>query len=327
VARHRFHHLVVEARSALPADPLGRLLSQLPLAPPEAPVDLWLETRAASAGELAPRLEGEPVLVRGDQVARVGGGAVELCGPGSRFTVDALPLPRVIGLVQPEALASPAGLDALAEGAALLAFAVALRARGVFHLHAAGLVLVGERAVLVPALAGAGRSTLAVALVAAGAEFLGDADVFVVRRAGALRLLALPGAFRLAERAARAVRLEAHLEPGPAAADGTRHLDAQAVFPGQFRWEAPAPALILLPRLSGEPRSRLEPAGPAEALGQLLECSTLAAARGLPGGDGHLPLLGALADGARVLHAELGLDLLAEGAAVARRLVADLADA
>lgn len=121
--------------------------------------------------------------------------------------------------------------------------------------------------------------------------------------------------------------LAAALEAGPATLAGKRRLDAEAAFPGRFRWDAAAPAFVLLPRITGAAATTLAPAGPADALGLLLESSALVATRGLPGGEGHLPLLGALADGARVHHAELGLDLLADGPAVARRLVAELCDA
>lgn len=327
VPRHRFHHLVVETRSSLAFDPVARLLAPLPLAPPEAPADVRVETRAAAPGELAPRLDLPPAFVFGDLVLRLSSGTVELCWPGARFTVDALPLPRVVGLVDPAAATTPLLQHALAQVPALFALAAALRARGVFHLHAACLVLPGDRTLLVPALAGAGKSTLAASLVAAGAEYLGDDTVFAARRDGAVRLLALPRQFHLAPASARAVGLLDRLEAGHETLAGKRRLDAEGAFPGRFRWDAPAPTFILLPRITGGPETRLVPAGPAEALGTLLESSALVATRGLPGGESHLPLLGELADGARVLHAELGLDLLADGRLVARRLVQELADA
>ena len=325
MARHRFHHLVVEARGPLPEDPVAQLLAPLPLAPPEAPVDVRLETRAAAGAELEPRLPGAPALVRGQLSVRVGGGAVEVCWPGARFTVDALPLPRALGLVDPALLTSPNDRAALIQGPAHFALAAALATRGVLHLDAACLVLPGERTVLLPGPPGSGKSTLAAALVAAGAEFLGDDSVFLCRgRDGLARLLALPRPFLLPEASARAVGLTARLEAGPGAPPERRRVDAAAAFPGRFRADAPAPTVILLPRLTGEATSRLEPVGPADALGLLLASAALG---GLPGGGGHLPLLGELADGARVLRAELGRDLLADGPAVARRLVSELADA
>ena len=327
MGRFRFHHLVVETRSALDFDPAARLLAPLPAAPLELPADVRIETRAAGPGELTPRLEVAPAFVFGDLVLRIEAGTVELCWPGARYTVDALPLPRVVGLVDPGAATTPLLQHAMAQVPALFALAAALRARGVFHLHAACLVLPGERTVLVPALAGSGKSTLAAALVAGGAEYLGDDTVFATRREGAVRLLALPREFHLAPASARAVGVEDRLEAGHQTLAGKRRLDAEGAFPGRFRWDAPAPAFILLPHITGEAETRLTPGGPAEALGTLLESSALVATRGLPGGESHLPLLGALADEARIWDAALGLDLLADGRAVARKIVERLADA
>jgi hypothetical protein len=328
LARLRFHHLVVETRSALPVDPAARLLASLQAAGPDQPVDLIIETHPAASDEvLAPRLAGPPAFDHGGLRLRVADGVVELCWARTRFTVDAGPVPRAVGLVDPALLATPLGLHAVAQVPTLMALAAALRARGVFHLHAACLVLPGDRPVLVPALAGSGKSTLATALVAAGAGYLGDDTLWVVRRDGRVRLLALPREFHLSERSAGALGLAERLEAGHDSLAGKRRLDAGLVFPGRFRWDAGAPAGIVLPRITGEPETRLEEGGAAEALGVLLESSALVATRGLPGGAAHLPLLGALADGARVVRAGLGLDLLADPLAVARRLSAALADA
>lgn len=325
--RLRFHHLVVEIRSTLPMDPAARLLAPLAEAAAGEPVDLLMETRPAADGELAPRLAGPPAFDHGGLQLRVAEGCVELCWSRTRFTVDAGPVPRALGLVDPALLGTPLGLHAVAQVPTLLALAAALRARGVFHLHAACLVLPGDRPVLVPALAGSGKSTLATALVAAGADYLGDDTVWVARRDGAPRLLALPREFHLSERSVAALGLAGRLEEGYDSLAGKRRLDAAQAFPDRFRWEAGPPAGILLPRITGEPETALEEGGPADALGVLLESSALVATRGLPGGAAHLPLLGALADGARVVRARLGLDLLADPVGVARRISAALADA
>lgn len=328
MARLRFHHLVVETRSTLPVDPAARLLAALEEAAPGAPVDLLVDTRPAGGPEdLAPRLAGPPAFDHAGLQLRVADGTVELCWPGTRFTVAPAPVPRALGLVDPALLATPLGQHAVAQVPTLLALAAALRARGVFHLHAACLVLPGERPVLVPALAGSGKSTLATALVAAGAGYLGDDTVWVTGPAAEARLLALPREFHLADRSAAALGLVDRLVPGHDSLGGKRRLDAAAAFPGRFRWEAGPPAGILLPTITGEPVTRLVEAGPADALGVLLESSALVASRGLPGGAAHLPLLGALADGARVLRVLLGLDLLADPVRVAREISAALADA
>lgn len=324
----RFHHLVVETRSTLPVDPAARLLAPLPAAEPGEPVDMLLETRPPSGPEeLSPRLPGPPAFDHAGLQLRVAAGQVELCWPGTRFTVEPAPVPRALGLVDPALLASPLGQHAVAQVPTLMALATALRARGVFHLHAACLVLPGDRPVLVPALAGSGKSTLATALVAAGAGYLGDDTLWVTGPTDAPRLLALPREFHLADRSAEALGLAGRLVDGHDSLAGKRRLDAAQVFPGRFRWAAGPPTGILLPCITGEPETRLEVAGPADALGVLLESSALVATRGLPGGAAHLPLLGALADGARVVRALLGLDLLADPVGVARGVAAALADA
>ena len=326
--RFRFHHLVVEARSTLPVDPVALLLAPLPQAPMEAPIDLLLETRAgAGPSDLAARLGGPPLYTHGDVALRVAAGLVEITWPVARFTVDAGPLPHAVGVLDAGALADPTTLHLAAQHPALLAFAAATRARGVFLLHAACLVLAGDRTVLVPGPVGTGKSTLAAALIAAGAGYLGDDAVWLVRRPEGIRLLALPRPFHLTEPSAAAVGLAARLEPGDRTRSGRRRLDPAVAFPGAFHWEAPAPSAILLPSLTGEPSTRIEPAGPADAMGALLEGSALAASRGLPGGASHLPLLGDLCDGAAVHRVELGLDLLGDGVAVARRVIERLADA
>jgi len=327
VARLRFHHLVVETRSSLPVDPAARLLAPLPPAEAGAPVDLVIETRPGGDADLAPRLGGPPAFDHGGLQLRVAGGVVEVAWDRTRFTVEAGPVPRALGFVDPALLETPLGLHAVAQVPTLMALAAALRARGVFHLHAACLVLAGDRPVLVPALAGSGKSTLAGAFIAAGAGYLGDDTLWVARRGGAIRLLALPREFHLAERSAAALGLAGQLEADHDSLAGKRRLDAARAFPGRFRWEAGPPTGIVLPHLTGEAETRLLAAGPADALGMLLESSALVATRGLPGGAAHLPLLGELADGARVVRAELGLDLLADPAGVAGRIAAALADA
>jgi hypothetical protein len=329
VARVRFHHLVVETRSTLAEDPAARLLAALPAVPAGTPADVLLESApgSAAAGDFAPRLPGEPAFDHAGLQLRVAGGLVELCCGPTRFTVEAAPLPHARGWVDPKLMETPLGQHAVAQVPVLMSLAAAVRARGLYHLHAACLVLAGDRPVLVPALAGSGKSTLATALVLAGAAYLGDDTLFVARRGRELRLLALPREFHLSERSARAFGLAARVEPGHGSLAGKGRLDAAAAFPGRFRAEAGPPAAILLPSITGEPVTRLLPAGAAEALGLLLESSVLAATRGLPGGEGHLPLLGELADGARVLRAELGLDLLSDPAGVARRVAEAVADA
>jgi hypothetical protein len=284
--------------------------------------ELTIRLRAGAGAALVQRLAGPDGFVYGGNRLRIAGGVVELSWPGALLTIDGS---SIEGVVDPALLEREGGEEELAQGPLLMALSVALRALGRYHLHAACLVLPEVGTVLVPALSGCGKSTLATALVQAGAAFLGDDTLFVERGAGALRLLALPREFHLTERSALAMGLEPKLAPGSRTLAGKGRLDALGAFPGRFRRTALPPSFILLPRISGEGASRLEPAGPSTALGALLESSALVASRALPGAADHLPVLAGLADGARTFRAELGLDLLSDPGGTARRILGRLA--
>ncbi len=325
MARFDFHGLTVETSSDFPADPGALLLAALPPAPSPAAAgslpDLAIRIAPASPAELTQRLPGPDAFVYGASRLRIAGDTVELAWPGTRFTIAG---PRVEGLVDRRAMEQPEGADLVAHGPLLMALAVALRSLGCYHLHAAALVLPRGPTLLVPALSGAGKSTLATALVLAGAGFLGDDTLFVRRDGPSVRLLALPRDFHLTGRTAEALGLTDRLDPALLTPAGKGRFDAFARFGDRFRAEAPAPDFILLPRISGEPATRLLPAMPSAALGALLESSALVATRGLPGGAAHLPVLASMANGATALHAELGLDLLADPRATAGRVIAQL---
>ena len=320
-ARFDFHGLIVETASTLSSDPAARLLAPLPGAPEGPGADLSIRLGPGTGSALTPRLPGPDAFVYGAHRLRIGGARVELAWPGALLTIDGA---RVDGLVDPALLREQGGDDRVAQGPLLVALAVALRALGCYHLHAAALTLPELGTLLVPALSGSGKSTLATALVLSGAGFLGDDTLFVRRDGASARLLALPRDFHLSGRSAEAMGLSATLFPGLLNQAGKGRLDAHVRFPGRFAAEAPAPSFMLLPRISGEPSTRLEPAGPADALGALLESSALVATRGLPGGPGHLPVLAGMADGASSFRAELGLDLLADPAGTVRAILARL---
>jgi hypothetical protein len=298
VGRWRFHHLVVESRCSLAHDPSARLFAALPTAPMEAPVDLRIEVRAGSAAELEARLAGPPIMTDGEFEVRASAGSMEGTGPQARVTVDAGPVPRLDAVVDRAAAEDPGALHRAASRPTLLAFAGAARARGLFLLGATGVVLPGDRAVLLVGPPGGGTATLARALVATGAEPFGE-TIWLSRRDGQVQLFALA-----AERSPT--------EPGQA---------------GPARTEAGAPMAILLPATTGALTTRLEPADPADALGALLAALPLPALPGLAGAASPLPILGELVERVVVHRVALGRDLLADGVAVARLVAGRLADA
>jgi len=319
VPRFDFHGLAIETSSSLPTDPAAGLLAPLPPAP-AGPTALTIRLAPGTQAELEQRLPGPDAFAYGTNRLRIAGQVVELTCPGARFTITG---PLLDGLVAPETLQQEGGDDLVGQGPLLVALAVALRSLGCYHLHAAALVLPGSGTVLIPATSGSGKSTLATALVLGGADFLGDDTLFVRLDGDRLEFLGLARDFHLTDRAAAALGLS-----GPTTSRTTQagkgRLDARTHFPGRYLAEAPAAAFILLPHITGLPTTRLEPAGPAEALGALLESSVLVATRGLPGGEGHLPVLARLADGAASFRVELGLDLLSDPAGTASRILSGL---
>jgi hypothetical protein len=321
-SRFDFHGLVIETVSSLPYDPARLLLAPLPTAPPGLPADLTISLGPAAADELVQRLPGPDAFVYAPNRLRIARDIVELAAPESLFTISGR---RIDGLVSPPCLAGEGSADLVAQGPLLVALAVALRALGCYHLHAAALALPGLGTVLVPGPSGSGKSTLATALIGHGAHFLGDDTLFARRDGDQLRLLALSRDFHLSGQSAAALGISGPPSSARLTGAGKGRLDARTCFPGRFIAEAPAPSVILLPRITGMPTTRLEPEGPSVALGALLESSVLVATRGLPGGAGHLPLLAGLADGATTFRAELGLDLLSDPAATATLILSRLA--
>ena len=146
-----------------------------------------------------------------------------------------------------------------------------LRLRGLFPIHAAALEH-GGKALILPALPGSGKTTLAIALVRAGLRLLSDDMPFLSRDGDKVTVLA-------------------SLEDVNVCADGIRFFDElrflrgqgpdergkvsfslEEQFPGSVAGQG-APRLIVFPRLSGNAKSVLRPIGSTEAFSSLLEHS------------------------------------------------------
>jgi hypothetical protein len=220
-----------------------------------------------------------------------------------------------------------AGAASAGEGselAVLVGLVLALRHHGLFHLHAAALQAPGGAGVLIAGASGAGKTTLALALAAAGLAPLADDAVLAFRRGSAPAVAGIPRPFHLAGRTAGAFRALAPLL-GPASPTGKRPLPLQAFGPPAAAAPACVPALLLLPEIAPAGPTTAEPASPADALGALLECGALLAADGMPAVPEQLAVLRAIADTARAARVRLGEDLLREPAAVARAVLAAVA--
>lgn len=203
----------------------------------------------------------------------------------------------------------------------LVALILALRWRGLFHLHAGALVAPDGRGILVAGDAGAGKSTLTVALLEAGCDYLGDDAVFVASGAAGGGVLALHRPFHLAPATAAAFPRLAPLLSERLRTGDKRGLDPRRAWPGRERDAMADPELILLPRVAGAEKTRIEPVSAGDGLGALIESSTLVVVDGLPSRSDHLAVLARIADGARTLRVESGSDLLDRPADAARGIL------
>ncbi len=290
----------------------GALLRTCPAAP-AGPADV----RIAPAPRLAPPAHAGEVasFFHGSlRAALRGGGFVLRDGPTEVQVSRDGRLVEVAGAIQPA--------DGGSELAVLVGLVLALRHHGLFHLHAAALQGPGGPGVLVAGASGAGKTTLALALAAAGLVPLAD-DAVLASGREARRVFGIPRPFHLGARTvaafpALAVRL------GPPSATGKRPLPFDAL--GSSRRAPPVcrPDVILLPEIAPAGPSMIARASAAEALGALLECSALLVAPGMPAVPEQLAVLEAIVGTARAARVRLGEDLLRAPAAVARALLAEL---
>jgi hypothetical protein len=219
-----------------------------------------------------------------------------------------------------EAATPSAGDGAPSELALLVAIVVALRHQGLFHLHAAALEEPGGRRVLVAGTSGAGKTTLALALAAAGLTPLGDDAVLLGARDGAPRVIGFPRPFHVGARTAAAFpALATHL--GPPGREGKRPVDVRAAVGAHPSGLMQAPSLLLLPEITKGEETTVERVACSDAFGALLESSALVVADAMPAVAEHLAVLAAVADGARSLRVRLGADLLRTPAACASALL------
>jgi hypothetical protein len=144
-----------------------------------------------------------------------------------------------------------------------------LKRRGLFSLHAAGVARQG-RALLVVGTSGAGKTTLSLALVRAGFDFLSDDMLFLDPDGNPPRVHAFPDEVDITQHTA-----EFFPELRPLADTPRRRgfpkwtLRAEAVFGAHIAWTC-QPAALIFPRISAAAASRLEPMRSSDALMEML---------------------------------------------------------
>lgn len=145
-----------------------------------------------------------------------------------------------------------------------------LRAKGLYGLHAAGLVAEDGAGWLLVGQSGSGKSTLSIALVRRGWRYLSDDAVLLRARPDAVEALALRRHFYVVN-----TELDDYAEMplGEERQDSSgglrRRLGLDTAYPAR-RVAACIPRVLLFPRVSGQRQSRLIPLDRAEALGRLI---------------------------------------------------------
>jgi hypothetical protein len=179
----------------------------------------------------------------------------------------------------------------------------ALRPWGLLAIHACAVDWQG-RAIVFPAASGSGKSTLALGLLRAGFRLLSDDAPILQRRPdGSLRLLAFPEPLRvLPDTLARCPEAStARTEPS----GNKLLLDPRQLYSNAYVAES-VPALIVMPRISGQASSSIRDGSADEALKELVGGIAFGSTGGSIARD--LPLLAQLVNDCRIYSLETGTD-------------------
>ena len=200
--------------------------------------------------------------------------------------------------------AAGTGLWLLSHPLFTIPLAELLKRRGLYMVHAAGLAISG-RGLLIAGQSGAGKTTLALALLRAGFGFLADDTVFLSVGKNALRILAFPDEVDVTSQTLGFFPELHGLADSPKPVERAKHAfcstHAYGVAPC---WDC-APDTIVFPQPAGRHQSVLTPMPKAEALMQLV-CNVV---RTEPrSSQAHLDALAGLVKHSRCFRMQTGRD-------------------
>lgn len=291
-------------------DPMARVLAidSADRAAEAAPKVTFALRPAGSACAEDPRSEGwEPSFFHGIVQAYQRGDRFLLWDRASRVHLGGARVEAEIA--PPEREITPGSAGAMIE----IALALSLRGAGLFHMHAAGLSLASGESVLVVGGSGAGKTTTTLALLEAGARYLGDDAMYLVATGDGVRAAAFPREFHLGPATLSAFpRIVPFAGPLGARRD-KRPLDPRITFPDRRIATLsldPGRVIALFPSITSEPATAIVPMARAEAFGLFLASSAALVIDGLAGRDENLAVLSTLLAASRCFELRLGRDAL-----------------
>jgi hypothetical protein len=282
-------------------------LGQLPAAQPGPPTDLRFEFHPIPApshlGIHRPRGPSRRVLeLQGGEVLYLNASdQLYLDYPGRAQALCDTETGEV-WVSYSESEAGNAGL--LAHPFFTIPLAELLKRHGLYMVHAAGLSLDGK-GLLIAGAAGAGKTTLTLALLRAGFGFLGDDTIFLCTRAPGLRTLAFPDEIDVtAHTASFFPELQALAPASSPAGRPKQPFNLTRVYGAKPTWEC-APAVLVFPQVAPAHASVLRPMPKDAALLELI-CNVLRTE--VHSAQAHLDALAALVKQCRCFRLQTGRD-------------------